>query len=154
MEGFFEVLGLLVAFAAILLLCYYTTRIIGKKLSGGIKNKNMKIVEALSLGVDRCLYLILIGNRHFLFLSSKKGLEMVSEIEIEEQADDIKITDEKTTHVSEFRRIFETYSGLSRRDDNERTSGSEVGAGEKPGDTGKGILASIKRLKKINARNN
>jgi flagellar protein FliO/FliZ len=152
MEGFFEALGLFLVFGAILLLCYYTTRIIGKRLSGGAKNKNMKIVETLPLGLDRCLYLILVGNRHFLFLSSKKGLEMVSEVQIEEQADDNQVTDDKSAHVSEFRRIFETYSGLSSR--TEKVNGSEAESEEKPDDPGKGILAGIKRLKRLNARNN
>lgn len=153
MDGFFEVLGLLLVFGAILLLCYYTTRVIGKKLSGGAKNKNMRIVETLPLGLDRCLYLILVGNKHLLFFSSKKGLEMVSEIEIEEQAENNLNSDEKTAHVSEFRRIFETYSGLSRRADKEQVSGLEESS-ESSGDPGKGILSSIKRLKKLNTRNN
>jgi len=152
--NFYEVLGMFVAYGAIILLCYFTTRIIGKKLSGGAKNKNMKIVETLPLGLDRCLYLILVGNRHFLFLSSKKGLEMVSEIEIEEQTEDSQATDDKTAHVSEFRRIFETYSGLSRRTEKDKSDRLEDGTGDKTDDPGKGILGSIKRLKKINARNN
>lgn len=79
---------------------------------------------------------------------------MVSEIEIEEQTEDDQVTDDKTAHVSEFRRIFETYSGLSRRTDKEQAYGSEDESGEKPEDPSKGILGSIKRLKKINARNN
>ena len=91
MEDIFEVLGMLLVFGAVLLLCYYTTRIIGKKLSGRTKNKNMKIVETLPLGLDRCLYLILVGNKYFLFFSSKRGLEMVSEIEIEEQTEDDRL---------------------------------------------------------------
>lgn len=151
MGTFFEMLGLLLVFGFILLLCYYTTRVIGKRLSGGTKNKNMKIVETLPLGMDRCLYLILVGKKHFLFFSSKKGLEMVSEIEMEVQTEDNLNTDDKTAHVSEFKRIFETYSGLSRRADKKQASGLEEDSGELE-DTG--ILGSIKRLKKINAKNN
>ncbi len=151
MGTFFETLGLLLVFGVILLLCYYTTRIIGKKFSGGTKNKNMKIVETLPLGMDKCLYLILVGKKHFLFFSGKKGLEMVTEIEIEEQTEDNLNTDDKTANVSEFKRIFETYSGLSRRADKKQASGTEEEPGE-PENTG--IIGSIKRLKKINAKNN
>ena len=144
---FFEMLGVLFAFGAILLLCYYTTRIIAKKMSGGTKNKNMKIIETLSLGLDRCLYLILVGNKYFLFLASNKGLELVSEINTEIQTEDSSEQDD-TTNVFNFRKIFDTYSGLSDKKDNDSSGGVEA---EKSKETG--IQRNINRLKKINTNN-
>lgn len=152
MGDFLELLGLLLAFGAILILCYFTTIFIGKKYSGRSKNKHMKVVETLSLGLDRCLYIILVGNRYFLFLSSKKGLEMVSEIELEERAGEDSAAEDKMADAAGFRRIFETYSGLSKRTDQEQAPGSEEGTGENAGEPGKGILAGIRRLKKLNAK--
>ena len=73
----------------------------------------MKIIETLSLGLDRCLYLILVGNKYFLFLSSKKGLELVSEINTEINTGDLVEQDETTANVFDFKRILDTYSGLS-----------------------------------------
>jgi len=154
MGDFLELLGLLLAFGAILILCYFTTIFIGKKYSGRSKNKHMKVVETLSLGLDRCLYIILVGNRYFLFLSSKKGLEMISEIDLEEQTEENSAAEDKAADVSMFRRIFEAYSGLSERTDQRQASGSGDEPDEKTGDPGKGIVSSIKRLKKINSRNN
>ncbi|MGI6122590.1 MAG: flagellar biosynthetic protein FliO [Acetivibrionales bacterium] len=142
---FFEVLGLLLAFGVILLLSYYTTRLIGKRMSGSAKNKSMKIVETLSLGVDRYLYLILVGNKHFLFYSSKKGLELVSEIDVEMQAENSGEEDEKAANISNFKRIFDTYSGLSNKRVKNSNEGNET---KEPEETG--ILRSIKRLKQIN----
>lgn len=145
---FFEMLGLFFAFGLILLLCYYTTRFIGKKMSGGTKNKNMRIVETLSLGLDRCLYLIIVGKKYFLFFSSKKGLELVSEIDTEIQTEDSVENEATTANVFDFRRIFDTYSGLS--DKKNKDSGEGVEAKE-PEETG--ILGGIKRLKRINNNN-
>ncbi len=145
---FFEMLGLLLVFGAILLLCYYTTKFIGRRMSGSISNKNMKIVETLSLGLDRCLYLILVGNKYFLFFSSKKGLELVSEVDTEIKAVDSDETDEKTANVFDFRRIFESYSGLSNKKSNDSYEGEKS---EDPEE--KGIIGSIKRLKRINTNN-
>lgn len=145
---FFEMLGLLFAFGLILLLCYYTTKFIGKRMSGGTKNKNMRIVETLSLGLDRCLYLILVGNKYFLFFSSKKGLELVSEIDAEIQTEDSVEKEATTANVFDFRRIFDTYSGLSDRKNKDSDQGAEA---KEPEETG--ILGSIKRLKRINTNN-
>lgn len=145
---FFEMLGLLFAFGLILLLCYYTTKFIGKRMSGGTKNKNMRIVETLSLGLDRCLYLILVGNKYFLFFSSKKGLELVSEIDAEIQTEDSVEKEATTANVFDFRRIFETYSGLSDKKNKDSGEGVEE---KEPKETG--ILGSIKRLKRINNNN-
>ena len=145
---FFELLGLLFAFGAILLLCYYTTKFIGKKMTNGTRNKNMKIIETLSLGLDRCLYLILVGNKYFLFLSSKKGLELVSEINTEINTGDLVEQDETTANVFDFKRIFDTYSGLSDKNNKYSDEGAEE---KEPEETG--ILGSIKRLKRINTNN-
>jgi len=145
---FFELLGLLFAFGLILLLCYYTTIFIGKKMSGGTKNKNMRIVETLSLGLDRCLYLILVGNKYFLFFSSKKGLELVSEIDTEIQTEDSDEKEATTANVFDFKRIFDTYSGLSDKKNNDSGEGVE---GKEPEE--RGILGSITRLKRINNNN-
>ncbi|MGI6083808.1 MAG: flagellar biosynthetic protein FliO [Acetivibrionales bacterium] len=145
---FFEMLGLTFAFGIILLLCFYTTKFLGKKMTGSARNKSMKIVETLSLGIDRYLYLILVGNKYFLFFSSKKGLELVSEIDLDIQAEDLADEDEKTANVIGFKRIFDTYSGLSDKKDKNPDEGDDI---KKPEETG--ILGSIKRLKKINANN-
>ena len=145
---FFEMLGLLLVFGAILLLCYYTTKFIGRRMSGRTSNKNMKIVETLSLGLDRCLYLILVGNKYFLFFSSKKGLELVSEVDAEIKAEDSDETDEKKANVFDFRRIFESYSGLSDKKSNDSYEGEKA---EDPEE--KGIIGSIKRLNRINTNN-
>ncbi len=110
-----EIVGLLSVFALVILLCYYTTKFVGKKFSGRTINKTMKIIETLPLGLDRSLYLILVGKKTFLFLSSKKGLELVSELDIEELPEGAFQEKSESTSNFDFKRIFETYSGLSQK---------------------------------------
>jgi len=147
-EEFIDTLGIFLVFIAVLLLCYYTTRFIGRKMSGGMKNKNMKIIETLSLGPDRCLYLILVGNKHFLFFSSKKGLELVSEIDADILTEDTERPEESEKTGFNFKRIFETYSGLSDKKNNRSDGDVDVEESEETK-----IQRSIKRLKRINANN-
>lgn len=144
---FFELVGLLLVFVLILVLCYYTTKFIGRKFTSGAKNKTMKIVETLPLGLDKCLYLILVGKKHFLFFSSKKGMELVSEIEMEEQPEGSVQEESASTNIFDFRKIFETYSGLSPK--KPQDSGPVLND-ENAASKSANILGSIKRLQKIN----
>lgn len=143
MAELFEVLGLLLVFGIILLLCYFTTRFLGKKSLGRAKNKHMRVLETLSLGIDKSLYLILIEKKHFLFLSNKKGLEIVSEVTIDNQIEDSETENENAASVFEFSRIFEKYSGLSNKQKEEQASEIE--------EAGTGITGSIKKLKGMNS---
>lgn len=150
MPEMLEILGLLLVFGVILLLCYYTTRFIGKKMSGRTKNKYIRIVDTLPLGMDKNLYLILVGKKHFLLFSDKKGLELVSEIDMEGQIENSAEEYEHSAGVSVFKRIFETYSGLSNRPNKEQDSGQ--GKEEKELNEA-GVVGSIKRLKRMNSNN-
>lgn len=130
-------------FVFVLILSYYTTKLLGKKLTGGTKNKFMKIIETLPLGMDRCLYLVRAGNKHFLFYSNKRELNMVSEIDIDEETEEASDSQEP---AFSFKTIFQDYSGLSKR--------SENYSGTSQKDTHDGsasrIVQNIRRLQKIN----
>lgn len=144
---FKEIIGPLIAFAIVLILCYYTTKLVSKKFTGSKKNKTMKVIETLPLGLDRCLYLILVGKKYFLFYSSKKGMELVSEIEMEEQPEGVSQEGGESTNLFDFKKIFDTYSGLSQKTIVSHGT-NQSGEGAKPETTG--ILKSIERLKNIN----
>ncbi|MGI6049963.1 MAG: flagellar biosynthetic protein FliO [Acetivibrionales bacterium] len=153
MREVFEILGLILAFGLILLLCYYTTRFVGRKFTGQTnartKNKRMRVIETLPLGLDKCLYLILIGKQYFLFMSGKKGFELVSEIELDEQTE-LSEGENAERGIFDFKRIFDTYSGLGNRTDKTKISKQDDEAQDVHE---KGILGSIKKLKKINSNN-
>ena len=142
-----EFIGLLAVFALVLLLSYLTARFVGKKFSGKAQNRAMKVIETLPLGLDRSLFLILVGKKYFLFLSSKKGLELVSEVEVDEMLEESIKKDVSTTNVFDFKKIFESYSGLSYK---KETDKSAINKQETVEQKTEGILGNIRRLKKIN----
>jgi flagellar protein FliO/FliZ len=148
-EDFLTVLGLLIVFAAVLFLAWLTTKVLGKRMAGSVKNKNMRIVETLPIGMDRCLYLIRVGKKYFLFHGSRKSLEMVSEIELDDEAIENLENAPENTKVFDFKRIFDSYSGLIRdkttnSQDVEAESADEAQK-EKPGT----ILGNIKKLQRL-----
>ncbi|HHV97739.1 MAG TPA: flagellar biosynthetic protein FliO [Clostridiaceae bacterium] len=90
LEKFFYIIGLLLIIIFVFYLTYVTTRFIGSK--AGItkintKKKHLKIIETMCLGRDKYLYLIKAGNKYILLSSSNKGIETISDIEIEEDAE-------------------------------------------------------------------
>lgn len=137
-----DVVVILLAFILVLALAYFSTRFFGKKLTG-TRNRNLRIIETLPLGVDRYLYLIHAGKKYYLFYSGKKGLELVTEVELEEEPEYIEDS-EKTINSFSFKNIFENYSGLSRKSSD--TGSDQMEDGSKTS----GIISSIKRLQKIN----
>ena len=135
----------------VIFLCYYTTRFLGKKFSGANQNRVMKIIETLPMGFDRCLYLIRAGKKYFLFYSSKKGLELVSEVKIEdmpENLSDIEQTADGSADAFSFKKLFEQYSGV-RQKPFMKKDGTGHEAEDESGR--RGIAESIKRLQKLNS---
>ena len=137
-----EYVGYILAFVLILFLSYYATKLLGRKLTGGTKNKFMKITEMLPLGLDRCLYLIRVGNKHFLFYSTKKELNLVSEIDIDWEAEEVPESQEPSFS---FKAIFQNYSGLGRHSENSSGTSQE----DTDHNPVSRIVQNIRRLQKI-----
>ncbi len=134
-------LGILIVFCGILFLAWLTTKFIGKKVSGERRNKSMRIVETLSLGVDRNLLLVQVGEKFYLLASSRGRTDFMSEV----NPGDISKDEVK---ASDFQNIFSRYSGLGEKPGN-RTSGfpAEKNAeAETPTD----IQSGIRRMRHIN----
>ncbi|MGE4282162.1 MAG: flagellar biosynthetic protein FliO [Clostridia bacterium] len=75
-------LGLII-FVCLLFLVYVTTRFIGQKASVAMRSAHMKIIETLSLGFDKNIHLIQVGDKYFLIASAGKSIEFLSEVDIE-----------------------------------------------------------------------
>lgn len=81
--GFFKFLYFIVIFALILVAAYFFSRYIAKNGMIKTKNKNIKLIESISLGVDKNLYLIDVADQIFLISASQKGINLISEINAE-----------------------------------------------------------------------
>ncbi|NLW01872.1 MAG: flagellar biosynthetic protein FliO [Clostridiaceae bacterium] len=150
-EDIILLLGLLIIFSAVLFIAWLTTRLLGRKMAGASKNKLMSVVETLQVGLDRYLYLIKTGDRFFLFYNTRKGMELVSEIKIDEEA--LAARDEASgSNGFNFRRIFDFYSGLSRKGKSQVTKDIEPDRQEEADGQRQagGLPESIQKLRKLN----
>ena len=104
---FIQALGFLIVFGIILFLAYFSTKLIAKKANKSIKGRNIELIEAFSIGMDKRLFLIRVGNQHLLFSSGKKGLDYVTEIDIDNQ--EIIPKKENTENIFDFNAIISKY---------------------------------------------
>ena len=81
-----KVLYFLIVFGIIILLAYYTTKVVGKRVSVNA-GKYMQIVAALYLGGDRSLIIVKVKDDYLLMSGSNRGMELVKELDgFEEEA--------------------------------------------------------------------
>ena len=69
--------------AVILGAAYYVTKYIAKRGFKASGNKNLKIVESVSLGIDKSLMLVKVGEQYLLLGSTQKSISMLAEIDQE-----------------------------------------------------------------------
>lgn len=78
-----QLLSIILVFAFVLLLAYYSTRFVAGAKIKNMKKTNMKVVETISLGLNH-IHIIKVGKQHFIISQSKEGIRMLSEIDGEE----------------------------------------------------------------------
>lgn len=72
----------MVVCVAIILLAFYTTRFVAMKAGSMMKGKHIRIIDVVSLGVDKKLYLIKAGDKYLLLSASGKSVGLISEVSI------------------------------------------------------------------------
>lgn len=80
---FISLLTILIAVGSVMFLAYVMTKFIGKKSNGMMKSKYMKIIDSLSFGFDKTIYLIQVGEQYVLMHMSVKGMEFICNIDPE-----------------------------------------------------------------------
>jgi len=89
--NFFEILiklvMLLIIFGCLLFLAYVTTKFIGQKAANSMKSKHMKVLESISLGLDKHLYLVQVGDKNLLIGTYGKNMQYLCNVEIQPEGD-------------------------------------------------------------------
>lgn len=78
---FVSLLTVLIALGSVCFLAFITTKFVGKKTGGMLKSKHMKVIDSLSMGFDKTLYLVQVGEQFVLMNSSVKGFDFICNID-------------------------------------------------------------------------
>lgn len=108
LKGLLFILG----FGSVLFLTYVTTKYIANKSVKTMHGKYMNIIDTISLGMDKRLYLVKVDKQFFLIASSGKTIEFFTEISIEEQEE---LRESAGTDIFNFKKILEKYIYTGRR---------------------------------------
>ncbi len=91
--------------AVILGAAYYVTRILAKRGINPAKNKNLKVMETVPLGIDKSLLLVKVGEQYLLLGSTQKSISLLSAIDKEK----LTVTSEGESYNSIEGESIETY---------------------------------------------
>ncbi|HNU80907.1 MAG TPA: flagellar biosynthetic protein FliO [Bacillota bacterium] len=69
--------------AVILAAAYYATRFLSKRSLRNAGSKNLKIVEAAPLGIDKSILLVKVGEQYLLLGSTQKSITLLTEVDPE-----------------------------------------------------------------------
>jgi flagellar protein FliO/FliZ len=70
------------------------------------KGKYLSIVDTVTIGMNKQLYLVKAGNQFILLASSGKNLEFIKEVKLDEIDEE---TDLQTNNTFDFKAIFDKY---------------------------------------------
>ena len=103
----FRFLTFFVIFFIILAAAYYTTRYISNKSITFMNHKNLKIVERISLGLDKSMYMISVDSQYYLIACSKNSIDLIDKFDKKDISINHTITDSE--HKEGFHSILSSY---------------------------------------------
>ncbi|MCX7747008.1 MAG: flagellar biosynthetic protein FliO [Clostridia bacterium] len=146
--NFIRVLSALVVFGSILFLVVVTTRYVGTKANKAMKGKFINIVETVSLGLDKHIYLVKVGEQFVLIASAGKNIEYLTTVKIDEYSTEELI---QSNTAFDFKSFFDKYIQVYKNKKNEKKksvdSQEEIGAALE-GEVFKRNLDKLKRINK------
>ena len=80
-QSLFELLGLILIFVIVLVVCYFTTKFVAGKQLVQKKIGNFEIVETFALAQNKYLQLIRMGNKYVVISVSKDSVTYITELE-------------------------------------------------------------------------
>lgn len=113
-QSLFELLGLILVFLLVLVVCYYTTRFVAGKQMAQKKIGNFEIVETFAISQNKYLQLIRMGNKYVVISVAKDSVTYITELE---ESEVCQIPKSTSLSGKSFKEVL---SGLSKnRPENE-----------------------------------
>ena len=103
----FSFLTILFVLGCVFFLAYVMTKFVGKKSMNVMKSKYMKVIDSLSMGFDRTLYLVRVGQQYVLMYSSTKGFEFICNIDSNMVSENM--LNDATTSENSFSKYFDFF---------------------------------------------
>lgn len=107
-QNLLELLGLILVFVIVLVVCYFTTKFVASRQLVQKKIGNFEVVETFAIAQNKYLQLIRMGNKYVVISVAKDAVTFITELE-ESEVCQIQ----KSTFMS-GKNFREVLSGLSK----------------------------------------
>ncbi len=107
-QNLLELLGLILVFVIVLVVCYFTTKFVASRQLVQKKIGNFEVVETFAIAQNKYLQLIRMGNKYIVISVAKDAVTFITELE-ESEVCQIQ----KSTFMS-GKNFKEVLSGLSK----------------------------------------
>lgn len=94
LELVIKIVTFLIVFGCLLFIAYVTTRYIAQKTSTAMKSKHMKVIEVISLGMDKNIYLIQVGDKFILVAVSGRNIRYLTDVQFDSNEEFVSHTDQ------------------------------------------------------------
>lgn len=84
MDNFLQLLGVTALFIFVLILTYFTTRLVSGVKATKERGSNFKIIETYKIAPNKFLQIIQIGERFFVISVGKDDIQFITELSKEE----------------------------------------------------------------------
>ena len=81
LQSLFELLGLILIFVIVLVVCYYTTKFVAGRQLVQKKIGNFEIVETFAIAQNKYLQLIRMGNKYVVISVAKDAINVIAELD-------------------------------------------------------------------------
>ncbi|MFA9381523.1 MAG: flagellar biosynthetic protein FliO [Acetanaerobacterium sp.] len=80
MEEFLSVAGAILMVVAIVVLAFYSTKWLGKRMGGAVKSRYLSVIDRVSLGQDKYIAVVKVGEKHLLIGVSSGSVTNLGEL--------------------------------------------------------------------------
>ena len=100
LESFLQLISVLLIFAFVLLITYYTTKWVGGYQKVHMKSKNLQIIESLSAGNNKTICLLKAGTEYLVVAIGKDEIYPLTTLKEDQLTDLSFLNENKETVVS------------------------------------------------------
>lgn len=102
-----QTFGILLAFGSVLFLAVITTKYLGRKSKKSAQGQYISIVETISLGMDKQIHLMKVGEEFVLVATAGKSINYLTTIKLD--ASEVEDKASKSEGAFEFKGFLEKY---------------------------------------------
>jgi flagellar protein FliO/FliZ len=79
-DNVLQLIGLVLLMILILVAAYYTSRFIGAKKLGQLKNSNFTVIDTYRINQNKMLQIVKIGNKYVVIAINKDSINLITEL--------------------------------------------------------------------------